>query len=95
MIYELHVGGFTQGPHCPVPEDRQGTLLGLITVLPQLRELGVTAIELLPVMAFDPQDAPAGRYNHWGYSPISWMAPHPGYLADPDPSRPAGRCANW
>jgi glycogen operon protein len=85
VIYELHVGGFTQGPHCPVPEDRQGTMLGLITVLPQLRDLGITAIELLPVMAFDPQDAPAGRYNHWGYSPISWMAPHPGYLVDTDP----------
>ncbi|MFM7267174.1 MAG: glycogen debranching protein [Cyanobium sp.] len=85
VIYELHVGGFTRGPGCPVEPDRQGTLLGLIEVLPQLRELGITAIELLPVMAFDPQDAPAGRYNHWGYSPISWMAPHPGYLVDPDP----------
>jgi glycogen operon protein len=85
VIYELHVGGFTRGPGCPVSPHQQGTLLGLIEVLPRLRELGITAIELLPVMAFDPQDAPAGRYNHWGYSPISWMAPHPGYLVDPDP----------
>ena len=36
-------------------------------------------------MAFDPQDAPAGRFNHWGYSPVSWMAPHPAYLAERDP----------
>ncbi len=85
VIYELHVGGFTQGPGCPVAKERQGTLLGLIEVLPQLKDLGVTAIELLPVMAFDLQDAPAGRYHHWGYSPISWMAPHPGYMVDPDP----------
>jgi glycogen operon protein len=85
VIYELHVGGFTQGAGCPVPTEHQGSLLGLINLLPQLQELGITAIELLPVMAFDPTDAPAGRQNHWGYSPISWMAPHPGYLVGDDP----------
>jgi isoamylase len=85
VIYELHVAGFTQGPGCPVPAERQGSLLGLIDSLPQLQELGITAIELLPVMAFDPSDAPAGRQNHWGYSPISWMAPHPDYLVGDDP----------
>jgi isoamylase len=87
VIYELHVGGFSRGAGCPVPPERQGTLLGLIDTLPYLSDLGVTAIELLPVMAFDPQDAPAGRFNHWGYSPLSWMAPHPGYLCDDDPLR--------
>ncbi len=85
VIYELHVGGFTQGEGCPVAADRQGTLLGLIETIPYLQELGVTTLELLPVMAFDPQDAPAGRFNHWGYSPVSWMAPHPGYLCGDDP----------
>ena len=85
VIYELHVGGFTRGAGCPVPEERQGSLLGLIDTLPYLQEMGVTAIELLPVMAFDPQDAPNGRFNHWGYSPVSWMAPHPAYLVDSDP----------
>lgn len=87
VIYELHVGGFTRGAGCPVPAQRQGTLLGLIETLPHLRSLGVTAIELLPVMAFDPTDAPAGRLNHWGYSPLSWLAPHPGYLCSGDPLR--------
>jgi len=85
VIYELHVGGFTRGVGSPVSPERQGTLLGLIEVLPQLRELGVTAIELLPLMAFDPHDAPPGRFNHWGYSPLSWMAPHPAYLVSDDP----------
>jgi glycogen operon protein len=85
VIYELHVGGFTQGAGCPVTAERQGSLLGLIDTLPYLKELGITAIELLPVMAFDPADAPAGRINHWGYSPLSWMAPHPGYLLGDDP----------
>ena len=87
VIYELHVGGFTRGAGVPVAPERQGTLLGLIDTLPYLSDLGITAIELLPVMAFDPQDAPAGRFNHWGYSPLSWMAPHPGYLSDADPLR--------
>ena len=87
VIYELHVGGFSRGEGCPVPPERQGTLLGLIETIPYLQELGVTALELLPVMAFDPQDAPPGRFNHWGYSPVSWMAPHPGYLCSDDPLR--------
>ncbi|MFM1799018.1 MAG: hypothetical protein RLZZ117_1296 [Cyanobacteriota bacterium] len=85
VIYELHVGGFTRGEGCPVSPQRQGTLLGLIDTLPYLRDLGITTLELLPVMAFDPEDAPAGRFNHWGYSPLSWMAPHPGYLVSSDP----------
>ncbi|MEB3306864.1 MAG: alpha-amylase family glycosyl hydrolase, partial [Cyanobacteriota bacterium] len=87
VIYELHVGGFTEGAGSPVACERRGTLLGVIDTLPYLQELGITAIELLPVMAFDPSDAPPGRINHWGYSPLSWMAPHPGYLVGDDPAR--------
>ena len=85
VIYELHVGGFTRGVGCPVAPERQGTLRGLIDTIPYLEALGVTTLELLPLMAFDPQDAPPGRLNHWGYSPVSWMAPHPGYLSSNDP----------
>ncbi|MCP9809696.1 glycogen-debranching protein [Cyanobium sp. HWJ4-Hawea] len=85
VIYELHVGGFTQGEGCPVPAERQGSLLGLIDTIPYLKKLGITTLELLPVMAFCPHDAPAGRQNYWGYSPLSWMAPHPGYLLGDNP----------
>ena len=85
VIYELHVGGFSRGTGSPVTSDLQGTLLGLIETIPMLKELGVTTVELLPVMAFDPFDAPQGRENYWGYSPLSWMAPHPGYIAGADP----------
>ncbi|WP_432785091.1 isoamylase [Cyanobium sp. BSA11S] len=85
VIYELHVGGLSRGLGSPVASDHQGSLLGLIDSLPYLRSLGVTALELLPVMAFDPQDAPHGRQNYWGYSPLSWMAPHQGYLVGNDP----------
>ncbi|MFZ9463473.1 MAG: glycogen debranching protein, partial [Vulcanococcus sp.] len=85
VIYELHVGGFSRGPGSPVSADAQGTYLGLIEAIPYLKELGVTTIELLPVMAFDPHDAPAGRLNYWGYSPLSWMAPHHAYQRGDDP----------
>ena len=85
VIYELHVAGFSQGEGSPAPAERRGTLLGLIDTLPYLKSLGITTLELLPVMAFDPQDAPTGRQNYWGYSPLSWMAPHQGYLVGHDP----------
>lgn len=85
VIYELHVGGLSRGQGSPVAAEHQGSLLGVIDALPYLRSLGVTALELLPVMAFDPQDAPHGRQNYWGYSPLSWMAPHQGYLVGDDP----------
>jgi isoamylase len=85
VIYELHVGGFSRGHGSPVPAERQGTYLGLIDTIPYLKELGITTLELLPVMAFDPHDAPPGRLNYWGYSPLSWMAPHQGYQQGDDP----------
>ncbi len=85
VIYELHVGGFSRGTGSPVSPDKRGTYLGLIEAIPYLKELGITTVELLPVMAFDPHDAPAGRLNYWGYSPISWMAPHQAYQHGNDP----------
>lgn len=85
VIYELHPGGFSRGAASPVAPELQGSFLGLIPLLPYLRQLGITSVELLPSMAFDPHDAPAGRSNYWGYSPLSWFAPHSGYAADADP----------
>jgi isoamylase len=85
VVYELHLRGFTRHPSSGVPADRRGTYAGLVDKIPYLVELGVTAVELLPVFAFDPQDAPAGRCNYWGYAPVSFFAPHPGYAAGPGP----------
>jgi glycogen operon protein len=75
----MHVAGFTKHPNSGVAEDKRGTYRGLIEKIPYLVELGVTAVELLPVFAFDEQDAPVGRKNYWGYSPISFFAPHAQY----------------
>ena len=58
VLYELHIGGFTKHPTSGVAPDRRGTYAGLIEKIPYLRDLGVTAVELLPVYAFDEQDCP-------------------------------------
>ena len=85
IIYEMHVRGFTAHPSSGVPESRRGTYAGLIEKIPYLQELGITAVELLPVFQFDPQDAPEGRTNYWGYSPVSFFAPHQAYSSRQEP----------
>jgi isoamylase len=79
VIYELHVAGFTRHPSSGVSSAKRGTYAGLIQKIPYLKDLGVTAVELLPVFQFDVQDAPAGRVNYWGYQPVSFFAPHHAY----------------
>jgi isoamylase len=84
VIYELHVRGFTYHPSSGVAPRRRGTFAGLVEKIPYLKDLGVTAVELLPVFQFDPQDAPDGRVNYWGYQPISFFAPHHAYSSRQD-----------
>ena len=79
VIYEMHVAGFTRHPNSGISPEKRGTYAGLIEKIPYLADLGITAVELLPVFAFDPEDAPHGRTNFWGYCPISFFAPHVGY----------------
>jgi glycogen operon protein len=87
IIYELHVGGFTRSPSsgCTYP----GTFSALFEKIPYLQALGITAVELMPVSAFDPTSV--GRTNpltnevltnYWGYDPINHFAPHPAYCVD-------------
>lgn len=88
VIYEMHVAGFTRNPNSGVPEEKRGTYAGLIEKIPYLKELGVTAVELLPIQQFDEQDAPPPHTNYWGYSPICFFAPHAGYSFRRDPLGP-------
>lgn len=88
IIYEMHVKGFTHHPSSGVPERIRGTYAGLIEKIPYLQQLGITAVELLPVFQFDIQDAPPGRTNYWGYSPVSFFAPHKAYSSRQDPLGP-------
>lgn len=85
VIYEMHVRGFTAHPGSGVAANRRGTYAGVIDKIPYLLDLGVTAVELLPVFQFDPFDAPSGRMNYWGYQPISFFAPHHAYSSNKAP----------
>jgi isoamylase len=84
VIYELHVRGFTRHPNSGVACEKRGSYAGLIEKIPYLKDLGVTVVELLPVFQFDPQAAPAGVVNYWGYQPVSFFAPHHAYSSQPD-----------
>ncbi|WGX98835.1 glycogen debranching protein GlgX [Nocardioides sp. L-11A] len=87
VIYELHVKGFTR-LHDRVPEDLRGTYAGLghPVVTDYLRDLGVTAVELLPVQQFfsEPALLERGTVNYWGYNPISYFAPDAAYSSSGD-----------
>ncbi len=85
IIYEMHVAGFTRHPSSGVPPERRGTYAGLVDRIPYLQDLGITAVELLPVFQFDSTTAPAGLTNYWGYQPVSFFAPHAAYSSRRQP----------
>ncbi len=84
IVYELHVKGFTRHPSSGVPEKTRGTYCGLIEKIPYLRDLGISAVEILPIFQFDAQDCPRGLVNYWGYAPVSFFAPHRAYSSRQD-----------
>ena len=86
IIYEVHVRGFTKSPTSKVKNP--GTYAGVIEKIPYLKQLGITCIELLPVFEFDDSEE---RFvngnklvNYWGYSTVSFFAPHSGYCVSPE-----------
>jgi glycogen operon protein len=87
VIYELHVGGFTKDPSSGVKNP--GTFKGIIEKIPYLKELGITAVELLPVFEFDETETlrvHEGKTltNYWGYSTLSFFAPEADYCVSPE-----------
>ena len=87
ILYEMHVRGFTRR-HPQLPDRVRGTFAGLFRppVVDYLRELGITAVELLPVHAFvhDRHLIDRSLRNYWGYNSIGFFAPHPEYLSRGD-----------
>lgn len=88
IIYELHARGFTKGQGSGTAYP--GTFRGIVDKIPYLQDLGVTAVELMPVCAFDENDtvfsdpeSGAPLKNFWGYNPLSFFSLHRGYGADP------------
>jgi glycogen operon protein len=85
VIYEAHVKGLTQ-LHPDVPEQHKGKFLGVChpSVIEHLKNLGVTAVQLMPVAAFMPEPyiTNKGLTNYWGYNPINYFSPEPRYVVD-------------
>ncbi len=87
VIYETHVRGFTIHPSSKV--EHPGTFAGLIEKIPYLQDLGVTAIELMPVLEFNENELQllnptTGEKlkNYWGYNPVCFFAPKQSYSFD-------------
>ncbi len=87
VLYELHAGGYTRR-HPQVAEDLRGSFRALAepVVIDHLSELGVTALELLPVHAHldERRLVEAGRVNYWGYNTLAYFAPDNRFLTRPD-----------
>ncbi|MBO1351642.1 MAG: glycogen debranching protein GlgX [Hormoscilla sp. GUM202] len=88
IIYEMHVRSFTRHPSSGVKENHQGTFAGLRNKIPYLKELGVNAVELMPIYEFDEfensrpnPETGETLYNYWGYSTVGFFAPKAGYAA--------------
>ena len=94
IVYEVHVKGFTQ-QHPDIPAELRGTYAGLAhpAAITHLTNLGVTAVELLPVHHFNAYPghlAKANLRNYWGYDSLNFFAPYSGYSADKAPGAQVG-----
>ncbi|MFR5601662.1 MAG: glycogen debranching protein [Lachnospiraceae bacterium] len=84
VIYELHVRGFTQHPSSGV--SRKGTFAGLMEKIPYLKELGINAVELMPIFEFDEtmnaREVDGKKLlDYWGYNSVGFFAPNTSYTA--------------
>lgn len=90
IIYEMHVRGFTKHPSSNVTYG--GTFAGIIEKIPYLKELGITAVELMPIFEFD-EIANGHEYNgkklyeYWGYNTVAFYAPNTSYAASSEYNR--------
>ncbi len=82
VIYETHVRGFTKDESSGVEE--KGTYEGLRKKIPYLKDLGINAVELMPIFEFDEMESArvvdgVQLYNYWGYNTVSFFSPNTGY----------------
>ena len=91
IVYEMHVRGFTRHPSSGVPQEKRGTYAGLIEKIPYLKDLGITAVELLPVFQFDEQDCPPGPRQLLGLCAGLVLCSPSGLQLASGSARPGGR----
>jgi isoamylase len=93
VIYETHVRGFTM-THPEIPDRLRGTYAGMAhpAAIRHLTDLGVTAVELMPVHQFVSEQhlVDRGLHNYWGYNSIAFLAPHNGYSSSGDSGEQVG-----
>jgi glycogen operon protein len=77
VVYELHVRNFTRHSSSKLDDRSRGTYAGITAMIPYLKDLGITAVELMPIHQYDPQEE-----SHWGYMPLGFFAPHHLYATD-------------
>lgn len=92
IIYELHVRGFTMDESSGVAKNRRGTFAGIYDKIPYLKELGITAVELMPVFEFDEMRdyrIHEGKelFDYWGYNTVSFFAPNTSYSSSMEYNR--------
>lgn len=99
IIYKTHVRGFTMQKGSGVKEKGKGTFTGIMEMIPYLKDLGITALELMPVYEFfemplreesklDYRQNPGEELcNYWGYGPALYFAPKASFAASSDPVR--------
>jgi len=97
IIYELHVKGFTYHQSSKVKQ--RGTFKGITEKIPYLKELGITAVELMPIQEFDEDEnininpiTGEKLKNYWGYSTISFLAPRGKYSASGSMGEQVAEC---
>jgi glycogen operon protein len=95
IIYEVHLKGFTAGKNADV--SNPGTYAGFVQKIPYLKDLGITAVELLPIFEFDEYEnsnvnprTGERMKNYWGYSTVNFFSPKASFAADKNP----GGCVN-
>lgn len=82
VIYEIHVRGYTKDKSSGV--SAPGTFAGLKDKIPYLKDLGINAVELMPIFEFDEMESArvvdgVQLYNYWGYNTVSFFAPNTSY----------------
>lgn len=89
IIYEMHLRGVTA--HSTAHTQCPGTYAALIDKIPYLKQLGITAVELLPIQQYDEQEVARRNpltgeplRNYWGYATLAYFAPHQGYVSSPE-----------
>ena len=90
VIYEMHIRGFIKRTNSGVSPDKRGTFTGVVEQNPYLKELGITALELIPMFQYDPDEG-----NYSGYMPLNLFSPHQSYATNSQTAERLPNSRRW